>query len=654
MSVEKMKIMNLVGQLDDYNDIMREIILANNIQLINAYNQIDESKFTLEMAKDNIDEIVDMSHIGIYENDFEISEIERKLNEIIKNMDDEFNLDFNVLEQSYNFQVVVKKINTVYDLLEEDNSKIESILNKIKILKKMLSVEALINIDFDFRSLFSMNVFNIKFGRMGIKNRKRLNMNYENVTAAVMHIETHYADDLYLIVYPKELENETERILKSVYFEEIYIDEKFLGKPIEILEAIKIEMKLLKEELNNLHERINEMKENYYKEIYEAFSFIQMQKKIIEFSALIASTKHFFYLSAWIPESEIEVTKNFIEKNDRNAIIEFVDNSRTSIKPPTKLKNNWFSKPFEMLVNMYGVPNYYEIDPTMFFSITYMILFGAMFGDLGQGLVFALVGLYLIKIKNQDIFGGLALRVGISSMFFGFLYDSFFGYEHVISKIIPLNIYIRPIENINIMLITAVVLGIVLLFIGFGYSIYNKLKIGDIKEGVFGKNGITGLLLYSSLLIIVLVKLMENININTFIFVIISIVAVILLLLREPITNKILKNGKLYSESASDYYVESGFELLETFLSMLSNTVSFIRVGAFALNHVGLFIAFHTMARLIGSTAGNISMFFVGNIIIILLEGLIVFIQGLRLMYYEIFSKYYTGDGYKFEPSGLE
>jgi len=134
VSVEKMKIMNLVGQLDDYNDIMREIILANNIQLINAYNQIDESKFTLEMAKDNIDEIVDMSHIGIYENDFEISEIERKLNEIIKNMDDEFNLDFNVLEQSYNFQVVVKKINTVYDLLEEDNSKIESILNKIKIL----------------------------------------------------------------------------------------------------------------------------------------------------------------------------------------------------------------------------------------------------------------------------------------------------------------------------------------------------------------------------------------------------------------------------------------------------------------------------------------------------------------------------------------
>ncbi|MDM8534318.1 V-type ATPase 116kDa subunit family protein, partial [Clostridiaceae bacterium HSG29] len=614
----------------------------------------NESKFTLEMAKDHIDEIVDMSHIGIYENDIEITEIERKLNEIIKNMEGEFNLDFDILKKSFDFQEVAKKINIVYELLEEDNSEIESILDRIMILKKMLNVEALINIDIDFKNLFSMNTFDVKFGRMSIKNRKRLNMNYENVTAAVMHLETPYAEDLYLIVYPKELENETERILKSVYFEEIYIDEKFLGKPIEILEAIKAEMKLLKDELNNLYKRMNEMKEIYYKEVYEAFSFIQMQKKIIEFSALIASTQHFFYLSAWIPESKIEFTKNLIEKNGRNAIIEFVDNSKTSAKPPTKLKNNWFSKPFETLVNMYGVPNYYEIDPTMFFSITYMILFGAMFGDLGQGLVFVLAGLYLVKIKKQDIFGGLAMRVGISSMFFGFLYDSFFGYEHIISKIIPLKIYIRPIENINIMLVTAVVLGIVLLFIGFGYSIYNKLKIGDIKEGVFGRNGITGLLLYTSLLIIVLVKLLDSININTLIFVIISIVTVILLIIREPITNKILKKERLYSESASDYYVESGFELLETFLSMLSNTVSFIRVGAFALNHVGLFIAFHTMARLIGSTAGNISMFLLGNIIIILLEGLIVFIQGLRLMYYEIFSKYYTGDGYKFEPSGLE
>ena len=94
--------------------------------------------------------------------------------------------------------------------------------------------------------------------------------------------------------------------------------------------------------------------------------------------------------------------------------------------------------------------------------------------------------------------------------------------------------------------------------------------------------------------------------------------------------------------------MESGFELLETFLSMLSNGISFIRVGAFALNHVGLFIAFHTIASMIGTRVGDILLFIIGNVVVLALEGLIVFIQGLRLIYYEMFSKYYTGDGRAF------
>ena len=100
--------------------------------------------------------------------------------------------------------------------------------------------------------------------------------------------------------------------------------------------------------------------------------------------------------------------------------------------------------------------------------------------------------------------------------------------------------------------------------------------------------------------------------------------------------------------------MESGFDIFETFLSLLSNSISFIRVGAFALNHVGLFIAFHTMAHIIGSFAGNVSMFILGNLMVIFLEGLIVLIQGLRLIYYEMFSKYYKGEGILFKPEFIK
>lgn len=129
---------------------------------------------------------------------------------------------------------------------------------------------------------------------------------------------------------------------------------------------------------------------------------------------------------------------------------------------------------------------------------------------------------------------------------------------------------------------------------------------------------------------------------------------IVLMFLKEPIARKLTKKGTLYHTSASEYYVESSFELFETFLGMVSSGISFIRVGAFALNHVGLFMAFHTIANLIGTPTGHVAMFIVGNAIVLALEGLIVLIQGLRLVYYEMFSKYYEGDGLTFSPLSLK
>ena len=132
--------------------------------------------------------------------------------------------------------------------------------------------------------------------------------------------------------------------------------------------------------------------------------------------------------------------------------------------------------------------------------------------------------------------------------------------------------------------------------------------------------------------------------------------AVLLLLnvFKQPIANKLKGSAKLYEEGAADYYTEAGFGVVETLLSFLSNTISFIRVGAFALNHAGLYLAFETMAEMISSGFGGILVLVLGNVVIIGLEGLIVFIQGLRLEYYELFSRYYTGGGVEYTPIHLD
>src|SRR5690606_12368938 len=116
-------------------------------------------------------------------------------------------------------------------------------------------------------------------------------------------------------------------------------------------------------------------------------------------------------------------------------------NEVSDLTPPTKLRNSRLFKPFESLVKMYGIPSYNEIDPTPFLSISYMILFGAMFGDLGQGFILLLAGILLGKLKGNVMFGGLLSRLGLSSMIFGVLYGAVFGFEHIIPAIL-----IRPFE----------------------------------------------------------------------------------------------------------------------------------------------------------------------------------------------------------------
>lgn len=326
--------------------------------------------------------------------------------------------------------------------------------------------------------------------------------------------------------------------------------------------------------------------------------------------------------------------------------------ARVYEQAPTSLKNNKLVEPFEQLVYMYGVPNYNEIDPSGVFCAIYMLLFGMMFGDLGQGLVIVLAGLFM-KLKKKSPFGGLLMRIGFSSTIFGFFYDSFFGYEHVISKVVPADIFIRPFDNTMTMLYAAIALGLVLLCFAYGLSIVNKLRTNQPMEAWLGKEGAVGLLLFISLLLTA-ASAAGLVKIPTPIPVAGLIIGSILLLFHEPIWNLIHGKRPLYEQKASDYYVENGFSLVEAFLSLLSNSLSFIRVGAFALNHVGLFVAFHTLAAIINTPSGSVIMAILGNILVLGLEGMIVFIQGLRLMYYELFSKYFVGEGRLFKPARLE
>ena len=650
-----MIMVNLVADLALLDEVLKEIALFERIQLVNAYREIEESNFRLSMVDENRDEILNMCRIEPYKTQVDPKALMEKAEKLLMMLGIEKKINRSYLEDP-EWDWTLERVETKIDLFTEEVSEDFSVLSALREervhLKELECLGKLQETEVDLEEVLNMENFSARLGVLSKENRYKLSLNYENITAVVMHLDTIERGEAELIISPKELDAETDRILRSVYFEEIPIPETYRVKAPEAMRRIKARQEEIETEITQKLNELEVFKRSYEAEIQASVNALALERVKVKMRRSIATTRNFFYLAGWIPKREKALFEGRIKALGPGTIVIFNDTSNAIEKhtPPTLLKNRWLVKPFEMLVSMYGTPAYNETDPTVFFGLTYMILFGAMFGDLGQGIILFLAGMVLTKKNPENLYFQILARLGISSACFGFFYDSFFGYEHLISKLFPFMPYLRPIENINTVLGVSVGVGIFLLLISFAYSILNKLRIGDFKEGWFGRNGIAGLILYLTLIQAVMKMALDTPGLPVMLSILLVVTCVGAIIGREPLANLIKNVRPLHHEKLSEYYVESGFDILETFLSLLSNSISFIRVGAFALNHVGLFIAFHTMGKLIGNLGGEILMFFLGNLIVIFLEGLIVMIQGLRLMYYELFSKYYSGDGEAFDP----
>lgn len=201
-------------------------------------------------------------------------------------------------------------------------------------------------------------------------------------------------------------------------------------------------------------------------------------------------------------------------------------------------------------------------------------------------------------------------------------------------------------DNITSMLVVGIASGAILIILAMIFNIKNGIKNKDVGKVLFDKNGIAGLVFY-----IVILALIVGFLVNGQMFISLSIsvtlivVTLLLILFKDNIENLINKNKARQKVSI----IEKIFEIIEMLISMASNTISFVRLAAFAINHVGLCMAVYILANMFGTT-GSLIVAIIGNIIVIALEGLIVAIQVLRLEYYELFSRFYTGDGKEYIP----
>jgi V/A-type H+-transporting ATPase subunit I len=648
MSVEKMKIMGVIGKNNLLNRVLRLVTLNGSMHMINALVRVNSTDFFLPPSEKNIEALEEEPFLRPYASKRDFTKDEEVVKLLLNLFSIKPQLRMEFLGQDYDYNDFIKQFSDIYDKVRSTADEIEE---KVRLIDKkreyVNNLKYLSRLSLDISRIIYMKYLVFRLIRISRENYAKLKKNYENIPAVVLKVAVEGKYVIVASITPVNLEETLEKIFSSLNYTILAIPREFRGTAAEVTEELIKSIGEDQEVIESLKKSLENYKVKYFEELKKGYSRLEMEKKIEELKSEIAMGDKLFFMFGFVPVSSVSKLKSELESQFGDEVIILVDDVNkpgSSITPPTKLRNIKLVRPFETLVKMYGTPAYREKDPTAFFGLTYMLLFGAMFGDVGQGLILLFSGLILELVWKSTGLGGILSRIGLSSTVFGFIYGSVFGSEEILSPLI-----IRPMANINVMLVAAVVFGIVLILSSYIYNIINSGLEKNLEEGFFGRNGVVGLAFYLILLYTIFRVAVTHSNISpALIYIMVGLL--LLMLLKQPLSNKLTHGDKLYRESPANYYIEEGFGVIETLLSMLSNTISFLRVGAFALNHVGLYIAFATLARMMSTSWGNLAVLVLGNIVIITLEGLIVFIQALRLEYYELFTKYYRGDGIEYVP----
>lgn len=535
------------------------------------------------------------------------------------------------------------------DIVDKINEHNEKITQREHILKQLTHLKGM---KIDFRKLFECSHINARFGRLPCESAVKLSY-YDDRTFIFIPYDDDGSYQWGIYFAPADNISEADSIFRTLYFERIKIPDYVRGTPEKEEEIISGEIEELESELGEYEEIQRKLIDKHSDNLNSIFSFLKYGYDLFELRQSVAIYKDKFYIAGFVPKSNIDgFSEMFDSIPDVSVVIKSAEEN-TVVQTPVKLKSNRFSKPFSMFVEMYGLPSYNGFNPTTLVAVTYTILFGIMFGDLGQGLVLSLLG-WLVYKKSGNKLGAIMQRIGISSAFFGLIYGSVFGFEEALNPLYKkMGFEHKPfdvMENTMNVLMGAILIGVVIIFVSIVINIIISFRHKDYVNAVFGNNGIAGFILFGSLLVGIVCTMTGAAKLFTAPYIIcLIIIPIVMMFFREPL-GSIVKGEKYHMESGiGDFIASNFFEVFEFMLGYATNTLSFVRIGGFVFSHAGMM----SVVMLLSETAAKgVSpiIIIIGNIFVMGMEGLIVGIQVLRLEFYEVFSRFYDGNGQPFEP----
>ncbi|MCR5742505.1 MAG: ATPase [Lachnospiraceae bacterium] len=510
------------------------------------------------------------------------------------------------------------------------------------------------SLDFSVSEARALENTGVRFGRISLNYYRTFSKFINDNTNIIFEQSLSTRDYVYGVCYiPNTQIEKIDAICSSLHFERFRFPEDLEGTPFEICNTLSERVADCKQRLDEAKRAIAEATGDKYVKLVSAQAHFSHLNKIYDVRKLAACTRNgdqtFFIICGWMSAAQAKLLSEETA-NITDIFIQFVDPKEAASAPPTLLKNFGPVKPFEMYTKMYGLPSYNEMDPTLFIALTYSFIFGAMFGDVGHGLFLMVFGYLLYALKKMNL-AAIIGTAGIFSTFFGFMFGSVFGYEDLIEAVWlkPMNAMtdLPFVGKLNTVFVIAIAFGMALVLVTMVINIINSLKNRDFESGLFSNNGLAGFIFYLTVALCAVLFMTGRALPAGIILGALLGIPVVLMIFKEPLGHILSKNREHAKTSVGMFIAQAFFELFEVMLSYFSNTLSFVRIGAFAVSHAAMMEVVMMLAQ---TTNGqNMVVVVLGNLFVIGMEGLIVGIQVLRLEYYEFFSRFYHGSGREFK-----
>ena len=490
-----------------------------------------------------------------------------------------------------------------------------------------------------------------------------------------MEIGTQEDQALLLLITMKRDETLTNRILDKFGWTDVHLPRELVGKKDQVQENLREKLELLKDEQEELKSKVESLIREKRPALEQMWTNLRLNELYARVQSFFSKTSRTVIFSGWLPSSKRPVLAEAIRRvTDGRCYLEW-HQPREAEQPasvPVQMRNPKFLSPFQMLVTNYSIPEYGTIDPTPLVAVTFLIMFGLMFGDAGHGavlLVLGLLGSILYKGARSAVRNLLHLIAycGAAAVVAGILFGSYFGMKWFAPLWFDYHGVVAGhgggglVTDIYGVLAITVYFGIAVIALGLVLNWINCVAKSRWFRLFFDKGGLIGGWIYGAGVYAAVYfvrhdyRQLPDLNL---LFLLIGI-PVLLLTLKPVLEYSFHKPRKPFTFfTPVNFFMEWIVEILEIFSGYLANTLSFMRVAGLGIAHVSLVIAFFSIADMLSGpsgsyTIGSYLVLVAGNVLIILLEGLSAGIQSLRLNYYEFFSKYFSGSGRAYAPVSL-